>query len=624
MWRLPLGSEHLECSSSLCEILGINPTAAGVSFDAFLDRVHPEDRDDVRRSMSGQLVHNMSKRQKYRLWQTGGHYLSVLVTMVSLPAAKSMPKTLFGIVANVTAEPGVSERLIESEKRLKALSDNVSGAIYLYRIAPDGTHSIDFMNRGSLSIWELDVDELTSNPGRIRELVVPEDVPALQAAISQSRETGGPLHHRWRIQTPSGLLKHLDGRATPEFLPDGTVQWNCLVVDVTEAEAIREELARQQVMLAQSQKMEAVGRIAGGIAHDFNNLLAVIMGNAELLGNDATAAPIQSEILDACQRGADLTQRLLSFARRAPLAPALADINSAISGMESMISRVLPENIAFSVDLQANLKPCEIDAAFFESAILNLVINARDAMPRGGRLSITTNVVELDWTDCLELSADMKPGAYAKITLLDSGAGISEELLDKVVEPFVTTKRNEQASGLGLAMVHGFANQSRGALRIESSEGIGTSVSIFLPTVNNSIQLPVGKPPAEVSKSKPDEGVILVVEDEPAVLGVVGTLLSQQGFTVRIASSGDAAIEYFRNGRDSFDLLLTDVMMPGKIDGPALASRCLQEKPDLKVIFMSGYAHHRDLASLGRCDGFLTKPVLQDELLSSVRRAIAK
>ena len=624
IWRWDLADDRITWSDRVLEILGVTRSDLTGTFEDLASRLHPGDIDEVRATIESHISTGWPERLRCRLRHKDGHFLTILATGSAIAGPGGRPVAFFGTMIDLSREIEATARMVESEHRLKGLSENIPGAIYLYSIAPDGTHSIDFMNQGCLDIWELSAEDLAANPGAIRSLVLPEDVAGLQAAIDRSRETGNRLRHRWRIRTPSGLIKSLDGSALPEYLPDGTVQWNCLVLDITQHEETREELARQQIMLARAQKMEAVGRIAGGIAHDFNNLLAVIMGNAELLSDDRPVEPIQSEILEATERGADLTQRLLSFARKAPLAPAATDVNAAIAEMEPMISRVLPENIRFETALSDGRFSCEIDAAFFESAILNLVINSRDAMPKGGRLTLSTDCVDLDRAAALAFSTDLAPGRFLQITLRDSGEGIPPDLLDKVTEPFVTTKRKEHASGLGLAMVHGFANQSRGALRIESRVGEGTSVTICLPATEMSEPAQPAPAKAVSASEAPDAGHILVVEDEPAVLGVVSSLLSQQGFTVRIASSGDAADEYFRNGHETFDLLLTDVMMPGKIDGPALASRCISQNPDLKVIFMSGYANDREISSLGPCDGFLMKPVRRVELLSAVRNAISK
>jgi signal transduction histidine kinase/CheY-like chemotaxis protein len=419
----------------------------------------------------------------------------------------------------------------------------------------------------------------------------------------------------------------LEGRGIPSRQPDGSVLWDSLILDVSQEVAVQKELISQQEMLGQAQKMEAIGRIAGGIAHDFNNLLAIVIGNAELAAEMATEPELRNfldEIGEAAQRGSKLTRQLLSFARRSHLNPSIVSLDASIKSISALIGRVLPKTISFNVVATAGLWKTQVDEAFLESAILNLCINARDAMPDGGQLTIETSNVRVSQEYASSYHDDIAPGRYVLIAVSDTGCGIPAKDIKKIVEPFYSTKGPELGSGLGLAMVDGFVRQSNGALRIYSELHTGTTVKIYLPAIDPSEAAAAPKEPQSAARATRYKGHILVVEDEAAILNILRVTLERAGHTVSIATSGDEAEVLYGDRFDSFDLLLTDVVMPGKLQGPALASRITERVPSLPVMFMSGYPNEAAVHGNGirATDRFLMKPVIRETLLNEIDRAL--
>ena len=385
------------------------------------------------------------------------------------------------------------------------------------------------------------------------------------------------------------------------------------VADLTEKRQLEEQLLA-------AQKMEAMGRISGGIAHDFNNLLAVIMGNAEYLQLIDTSSEAQEcviEIVSATKRGAELTRRLLSFARRSRLAPQRIAPNEMMSGMEQLFSRVLPATIQLNTSFHDDAWFIKVDPAFLESSLLNLVINARDAMPEGGILTIETANQHITDHYTLSRNESIPAGHYVMIAVSDTGQGIPANILERVVEPFFTTKPPNQGSGMGLSMVDGFARQSGGLMRIYSEPNVGTTVRFLLPADTDEHALPAELPVADLALTLNTQRRILLVEDDPNVRDIVARMLEETGFEIIQAASGDAALERYDGLNQRPDVLLTDVVMPGSLQGPALARQLRKRQSDLQIIFMSGYASEAAINGNGlrADDRFLMKPIQRNDLL---------
>jgi len=377
--------------------------------------------------------------------------------------------------------------------------------------------------------------------------------------------------------------------------------------------------------LSQSERLNAIGQLTGGVAHDFNNLLLVIGGNAELLLEQIPATSdahvIASSILDAAERGGQLTQRLLAFARRQPLEPERTDVNTRISGMRPLLERTLGDAVRVEFNLASEAWPVLIDPAQLETALLNLAINARDAMPDGGWLNFETHNSELD-EEYAAAHADVTPGDYLLVAVSDTGTGIAPEHLGQVFEPFFTTKEPGKGTGLGLSTVFGFIKQSRGHVSIYSEPGAGTTVKLYLPRSQGSEQAPRASP-APPPPIQGDGRTVVLADDDPMVRRYVQRSLESLGFRVLSAASGREALQRLRE-HDEVSLLLTDMVMPGGMSGRELAEQARARHPRLRVVYMSGYthdalSHHPDP---GPGMALLSKPFRRTELVAMLESVL--
>ena len=393
----------------------------------------------------------------------------------------------------------------------------------------------------------------------------------------------------------------------------------CVLVtvrDVTE----KKELEAQ---LAHAQKVDAVGRLAGGVAHDFNNMLSVIQGCAETLG-DALGDRFREEIdaiRDASERSADLTRQLLTFSRRQAVQPSLVDLGELVVGIEPMLRRLLGENIGFSARLESRPTPVKVDPSLTELAIVNLAINARDAMPGGGRLEIRTVPDRVSSRRAARLDLPLAAGAYVRLEIEDEGCGMSEELMARVLEPFFTTKEEGRGTGLGLVMVDRLAQQSGGAMKIESREGQGTTVKLWLP-LSDDRPTRVVVDPYPVARGGDRLGTVLLVEDEAALRRLSYRALSKVGHEVIVASDGIDALEQLEASGVEVDLLVSDAIMP-RMGGVELARRLRQAKPEMRAVFTSGYSENTmGLNERQPGDFFLAKPFTPNQLRECVDAAL--
>ncbi|MGY6534804.1 MAG: PAS domain S-box protein [Pararhodobacter sp.] len=376
--------------------------------------------------------------------------------------------------------------------------------------------------------------------------------------------------------------------------------------------------------LRQSQKLEAVGQLTGGVAHDFNNLLTVILGNAEILashlGDQARLRALAEMTATAAERGAELVNRLLAFSRKQALDPRVLDVGALISGMDALLRRALPESIDIRIVRAADLWQAEIDASQLEAALLNLALNARDAMPRGGHLTIEmANALLGD--DYAASEPELAPGRYVLISVTDSGKGMVPEVLERVFEPFFTTKEVGKGSGLGLSMVYGFVKQSRGHIRVYSEPGEGTCVKLYFPRSTDTETEPLSDS-ADAQIAGGAES-ILVVEDDAMVREHLVASLIGLGYTVHAAETGPQALEILRE-LPGLDLLFTDVVLPGGMNGRELADAARSLRTGLKVLFTSGYSENA-IVHHGRLDAgveLLGKPYRRDELAAKVRKVL--
>jgi signal transduction histidine kinase len=384
------------------------------------------------------------------------------------------------------------------------------------------------------------------------------------------------------------------------------------------------QLIEQQQQLTQSQKMEAVGQLTGGIAHDFNNILTVIAGTIEILADAVADQPELAELTamvdDAAQRGAELTQRLLAFARKQPLHPRVTDINELVIGAARLLRPTLGEHVEIESMLEDDSWPTLVDPGQLTTALVNLAVNSRDAMPNGGKLTLETGNVYLDEAYA-EVHREVAPGAYVMVAVSDNGTGIPAAILDKVFDPFFTTKEVGKGTGLGLSMVYGFVKQSGGHIKIYCEEGHGTSIKLYLPRATGREIDAV-----DLAKAPPMQGgteTILVVEDDPLVRQYVITQLVGLGYRAIPAANADEALLLIDQGT-ACDLLFTDVIMPGSRNGRELAGEVMQRRPGVKVLYTSGYSQSAIIHN-GRLDPgvlLLTKPYRRADLARMIRIAL--
>ena len=366
------------------------------------------------------------------------------------------------------------------------------------------------------------------------------------------------------------------------------------------------DLTLHKQQLRQAQKMEAVGQLTGGIAHDFNNLMAIILGNIPYLDRklepDSQLRALTAPALRAVERGASLTQRLLAFSRTQSLVTETVDVEKLVAELGELLRRSLGEDVRIEIATSADLWRCQVDPGQLEQAVLNLANNARDAMADGGNLTIETSNETLTRDDP-DQQLEAAPGAYVMISVTDDGEGMSPEVREKIFDPFYTTKEVGQGSGLGLSVVYGFIQQSGGHIRLDSEVGVGTTVRLYLPAVT---QVDAPAPRAAEAALGPEPGArVLLVEDDEDLRAMTRIFLIDHGYQVLDASTGQEALKIFdENG--GIDLLLSDVVLPGGLHGPDVAVEARRTRPDLKVVYMSGYAGD----ALERYRGIDPDPVL--------------
>ncbi|MDH7942570.1 response regulator [Pseudohongiella sp. SYSU M77423] len=512
----------------------------------------------------------------------------------------------------------VNATLAASEERFRLLAQATNDAVWDWDVTQDRR----WWGAGFSNLFGYREGTVATSRSSWAELIHPDDRVEVLAKFRQTLASEDDWYAEYRFRRADGSWAHVEDRGHLVRNQHGTpVRMVGGISDVSSRKLLEERLHN-------AQRMEAVGQLTGGIAHDFNNLLTVVLGNAEclveMLEDQPDAQSFAQMITDAAERGADLTRRLLTFARKQSLTPAPTDINRLINGLQPMLQRVLNRHIRFEYIPQPGLPPTMIDVAQMENALLNLCVNARDAMPDGGVLKIETSSRHLDKAENLG-DVSLAAGDYLLVSVSDTGAGIAAEYRDKVFEPFFTTKPEGKGSGLGLAMVYGFVRQSGGYIAVESSPGEGARFDLYLPVVEA----------ADHSSESPraDQGIalgserVLLVEDEPQVRELARVSLESLGYQVTVAESGEQALarlDAAQDGDARIDLLFTDVQMSG-MNGPELAARALVRQPGLPVLYTSGFTGSGERGPLPHTDfPVLGKPYRRAELAEAVAQVFGR
>ena len=446
-------------------------------------------------------------------------------------------------------------------------------------------------------------------------MVHPEDQAAVRAAVAEAMRTGRPYSIDHRIVLADGAERHVREHAEVVFDEAarcvrlvGTVQ------DITEYKRLEEQLR-------QSQRMEAVGRLAGGVAHDFNNLLTIISGYSELLlGQTEDDTPERRDLLEiskAAKRAGALTRQLLAFSRRQILQLKVINLNTVIADLDKMLRRLIGEDVELRLSLNPNLGMTRADPTQIEQVIMNLAVNARDAMPQGGQLLIETSHTELDGS-YTAARPDIQPGSFILIAVTDTGMGIPPDILPHIFEPFFTTKARDKGTGLGLSTVYGIVKQSGGSIYVYSEPGRGTTFKIYFPLIEEVAGL-VRPRPAPAAAPRGTE-TILVVEDEQAVRTLIRTILEAHGYSVLEAHRGKGALAILQERTEPIDLMITDVVMP-EMSGRELAEFAIALAPSMKVLYISGYTDDAIVQHgvLGPGVPFLQKPFTHEALTRKIR-----
>lgn len=525
-------------------------------------------------------------------------------------------RMLGGLALDLTEIKKTEQALRESEARLRGVHENAADGIFTM----DEHGIIETTNQAAEEMFGYAPRELVGK--EVSTLMGGDHKTRHQAYVDKYMQTGrgqilgvGPRELTGIRKDGSELA--LDLAVNVMKLDDRQI-FVGIVRDITDRKATRRQLQ-------QAQKMEAIGQLTGGIAHDFNNMLAVVLGNLELAVERSAEGRDVGKLLDlalqGATRGSDLTKRLLAFSRRQFMEPRLVDVNETIAGMADILQRTIAESVEIDINRGSDLWGIKIDPIQLQSAVLNLAINARDAMPEGGRLQIKTYNANIKAGDNANRKG-LKPGEYAVVSVKDNGTGISAENMERIFEPFFTTKEIGKGSGLGLSMVHGFAEQSGGKAIAVSEPGEGTEIFIYLPRCR--------EPEASQSDSPEKEKIgareinVLLVEDDQEVRVLVAEYLKTMKFQVIEAENG-ANVEDILEGKPQIDLLLTDMVLPGGMSGSEIARHVCQQLPDVKVLYMSGYAAHSRLHGeiIEESARLIQKPFRRRDLESAIAEVLS-
>jgi two-component system, cell cycle sensor histidine kinase and response regulator CckA len=570
---------------------------------------YPELLDDTRRALAGEAVQSVR--------EVAGRMYEARHTPVR--DGDGRVTGVIGVALDVDDRYRAEQALRESERRFRSLIENASDVIAVVDAGAVATFASPSVER-LLGIAREDVVGR-----RILDLVHPDElehaVERLQATIGNE---GTPEKAQFRVRHVDGGWRVVEVIGT-SLLHDDAVRGVVLNIrDETERHVAQRALDESQEKLIQAQKMEAVGQLAGGVAHDFNNLLTAIRGNAELLMADMEpgSAPYEDvqEIRRAADRAAALTRQLLAFSRKQVLQPRVMDLNDTVAGVEKMLRRLIGEDVELATELQPALGHVRADPGQLEQVLLNLAVNARDAMPRGGRLVVRTADAVLGEAD-VRLYHYVVPGDYVLLSVADTGHGMDAQTAVRVFEPFFTTKPAGQGTGLGLSTVYGIVKQSGGYVWIDSAPGEGTTVRIYLPRVDRPVAgLPQPAPAAEPGAARE---TLLLVEDEAAVRKIALRALRRAGYRVLEAVDGEEALRVSAEYPGAIDLVITDVVMP-RVGGRDLVRRLRVERPETRVLFISGYSEAA-VAGNGVLEPgawFMGKPFTPDVLLDKLRQVL--
>ncbi len=583
----------------------------------WLDAIVPEDRDKVMAALPRQATGGYD--ETYRIRRANGDIRWIRDRAFPVASADGRAHQVTGVAQDVTEQVLAETALRRTQATLEKAQEVANMGSWINNLGP-----------GEDLIWSKQCCRIFGVPdsrkmtlGDMLELVHPEDRARLVATRDLTLSAGLPYAHEYRITRPDGAERWIHSRA--ELVvdeADGSKKLLGVVVDITEKKENERRLRDTEEQLLQAQKMEAMGRLAGGVAHDFNNILTAILGLAELtmdaLPKDSAARSDLDEIRKAGLRAANLTQQLLAFSRRQVTSPRIMDLDATVAGLAKMLRRIIGEHVELAIEPGAGGVTIKADPGQIEQLIMNLAVNARDAMPRGGVIKISVRVEEI--TDASR-GPDMPPGRYVTLSVADTGTGMTDEVKRHLFEPFFTTKEKGKGTGLGLSTCYGVVKQNAGAIDFVTAEGRGTTFRVSFPAA--AARPAAEAPAARANLPRGGEG-ILVVEDEEPVRKLTSRILTRLGYSVQEAADGASGLELLEKDRvGAIRLILTDMVMP-KMSGWDFARHAAASRPEVPVLFISGYT---DDTFEGICvlDGktdILAKPFTAEDLAARVRQAI--
>jgi PAS domain S-box-containing protein len=615
VWDWDLRTDRVWWSDDFAAAFGYPPEAVEPDVSSWLNRIHPDDRERVLAGIRAVIdARGSSWSEEYRFLHADGSVLDIEDRGMLILGADGAPIRFVGGMSDITERKRFQRELRERIRELQCL-------YRVLELTTDETRPVDAicadvvaMLPGSLQHGEHAVARIRIDGSEHRSPAWQKPSRALSAPVRAEGKQIGEVEIGYPAMPP-GLAAGQD-----PFLAEERALIEAIATHV--GRMIHDR--RIGETLRQGERLRAVGELTGGIAHDFNNLLTVILGNTELLAEELEDRPTAQSLAlvaqGAAENAAELTKRLLAFSRRQALDARATDIGGLVRGMKALLRRTLGEHIDIRIVEPAGLWQALVDPPQLESAILNLCINARDAMPAGGTLTIEVANVDLD-ASYAEIDAELQPGPYVMVAISDTGTGMSPEVLARAFDPFFTTKEVGKGSGLGLSMVWGFVKQSKGHVKIYSEPGLGTTVKLYLPRAGAEAGRGAahGRPAGMLRGSER----ILLVEDDELVRAHVAMQLEQLGYRVACAGSGPEALATLARDQD-FDLLFTDIVMPGGMNGRQLAEEARRRLPGLRVLFTSGYTEQAMLhqGSLGAGMRLLAKPYRRQELALRVREAL--
>jgi PAS domain S-box-containing protein len=620
------------------EIFGHKVGAQDLDFNSFNELIHPEDRDKtlsekIRKAPFGADVF----QTRYRVKTSSGKYVWIesLAGVIRNPG-DGEPRKAIGLCRNIDEQMVALERLKVSERNFK----RTQAAARLGSFSLRNESGVSRLSQEMAALIGMQDAMVHPNLKTFIGMIEPGDREKFCEALELSKLGTTIKNLEIGVKDQKGEISYFEVTMEAERNERGEVEgvFGCCQC-VSERKALEKRFH-------QAQKMEAVGQLTGGIAHDFNNLLMVVMGNLQLVeqlvkGDDRALKRIRAAI-DASEKGSELTRRMLAFSRQQTLQNREITVNELLFSMQDMLKQALTAIVDLKIIPGGELWSVKADKTMLETAILNLAINARDAMqPKGGNLIVETANRTLDADYCAE-HEEVIPGDYVEISVTDTGSGMTPEVMERVFQPFFTTKGPEKGSGLGLSMIYGFVKQSSGHIKMYSEVGHGTTVKIYLPRLKSNdkavtpslptdLQAQIERELSSQSSSVSDDvpapqarqQLVLVVEDNPSVRDVAAAMIEEMGYEVITASDGHEGLRLISE-REDIDLVLSDVIMAGGMNGPELAVKAMKVRPSLKILFMSGYAPGsvRQMQDLPDSIELVNKPFTRNDLTEKVRKAL--